>query len=241
MKAILMAAGRGTRISRMIEEVPKSTLPINGVPLITHTVKMLVKMGFDVVVCVGYRQQLIKDALKDYEVKYYYNPFYEVSNSIGSLWLAREELTGEAIMMNADVYFSEDILQMLLEDKRDAVLLADKTRCATGDYFFSTTDTGAIRKYGKDLPLNVRSSEYVGIAKVSKEFMPVFTERLNKLMDESKHQLWWENTLYSLTDDTEHQIYTKDVDGKFWSEVDYFDDYLRILNHLESLKEKPED
>ena len=60
MKAILMAAGRGTRISRMIEEVPKSTLPINGVPLIAHTVQMLKKLGFEVIVCVGYRQQLIR-------------------------------------------------------------------------------------------------------------------------------------------------------------------------------------
>ncbi len=241
MKAILMAAGRGTRISRMIEEIPKSTLPINGVPLIAHTVKMLKEKDLDIVVCVGYRQEAVREALKDFDVTYYYNPFYEVTNSIASLWLARQELEGETLMMNADVYFSEDILQMILDDDRDAVLLSDVTRCEVGDYFFATTDTGAIKKYGKDLPLQTRTAEYVGVAKVSKNFMPVFVTRLNKLMDEAKHQLWWENTLYSLTDDTEHQIFTKDVDGKFWSEVDYFDEYLRILNHLEAIKEKPED
>lgn len=238
MKAILMSAGRGTRISRMIEEIPKSTLPINGVPLIAYTVDMLVTKGFEVVVCVGYRQDAVRKALKDYDVKYYYNPFYEVTNSIASLWLAREELEGDAILMNADVYFSEDILQLLLDDPRDAVLLSDKTKTAVGDYFFSTTEIGTIKKYGKDLPLETRTAEYVGLAKVTADFMPTFAKRLDELMDKAKHQLWWENTLYSLADDPEHHIYTRDVEGKFWSEIDFFDEYLCILNHLESIKEK---
>ena len=37
MKAIILAAGRGTRIARNVEQVPKSTLPIDGVPLIRRT------------------------------------------------------------------------------------------------------------------------------------------------------------------------------------------------------------
>ena len=45
MKAILLAAGRGTRISRMVKEIPKSTLPINGTPLIKLTVDMLMDRG----------------------------------------------------------------------------------------------------------------------------------------------------------------------------------------------------
>ena len=49
MKAILLAAGRGTRISRMVKEIPKSTLPIQGIPLIRFTVDMLQKKGIDTV------------------------------------------------------------------------------------------------------------------------------------------------------------------------------------------------
>lgn len=55
MRAILLAAGKGTRISRMIEPIPKCTLPINGEPLIRYTVKMLVEKGMDITVCVGYK------------------------------------------------------------------------------------------------------------------------------------------------------------------------------------------
>ena len=45
MKAILLAAGRGTRISRKVERVPKSTLPVDGVPLIRRSVELLQSAG----------------------------------------------------------------------------------------------------------------------------------------------------------------------------------------------------
>ncbi len=238
MKAILLAAGRGTRISRMVKEIPKSTLPINGIPLIKLTVDMLQSRGIETVVCVGYQQNTIRDALKDYDVTYYFNPFYDVTNSIASLWFARQELEGECLILNADVFFSGTILKMIIEDQHQAVMLVDKSRRKTGDYFFSTTDNGCIRKYGKDLPLQYRSCEYVGISKISSEFMPVFLNRLDQLIGASRHDMWWENTLYSFTNENEYQIYTKDVEGLFWSEIDYFDDYERILNYLSVQKEK---
>lgn len=236
MKAILLAAGKGTRISRMVKEIPKSTLPINGTPLIALAVDMLQKRGIETVVCVGYQQEAVREALKDYQVTYYFNPFFNVTNSIASLWFARQELDGECLIMNADVFFSDAILQMILEDNRQAVMLVDQSRRKTGDYFFSTTDNGCIRKYGKDLPLQYRSCEYVGISKVTEEFMPHFVRRLNELIDDSKHDKWWEDTLYSFTHEDEHLIYTKDVGGLFWSEIDYFDDYERILNYLATQK-----
>ncbi|MCH5275697.1 MAG: phosphocholine cytidylyltransferase family protein [Lachnospiraceae bacterium] len=238
MKAILLAAGKGSRISRMVQEIPKSTLPINGVPLIQRNVDMLQKKGLETVVCVGYQQDVIRKALQDYDVTYYFNPFYGVTNSIASLWFARQELEGDCLILNADVFFSEDILEMIMAERHPAVMLVDKSRRKTGDYFFATTDNGCIKEYGKDLPLQYRSCEYVGIAKISSDFMPVFTNRLDQLIKESRHDLWWENTLYSFTNENEHEIHTKDVEGSFWSEIDYFDDYERILNYLSSQKEK---
>ncbi|MEY8509497.1 phosphocholine cytidylyltransferase family protein [Lachnospiraceae bacterium 42-17] len=237
MKAILLAAGRGTRISRMVKEIPKSTLPVKGIPLIQLTVDMLQRKGIETVVCVGYQQDMIRDALKGYEVTYYFNPFYDVTNSIASLWFARQELKDDCLVINADVFFSDEILKMIVEDEHQAVMMVDKSRRKTGDYFFSTTDNGCIRKYGKDLPLQYRSCEYVGVSKVTRRFMPYFMKRMEELIGASKHGLWWEDTLYSFTNANEHQIYTRDVEGLFWSEIDYFDDYERILNYFASQKE----
>lgn len=232
MKAVLLAAGKGTRISRMIEQVPKSTLPINGVPLIRYTVEMLMGRGIECCVCVGYEKNKIYEALNGLEITYFNNPFYNVTNSIASLWFAREYMDDDMIIMNADVFISEEILELVLSQKHDNVMAIDKTRTEIGDYFFQTTDSGSLKKYGKELPLRDRSGEYVGLAKLDKSFLPCFMGRLDEMIDELKHDKWWENVLYSMTE--ERSINTVDINGLFWSEIDYFDDYERILNYIES-------
>ncbi|MBE5882417.1 MAG: phosphocholine cytidylyltransferase family protein [Lachnospiraceae bacterium] len=238
MKVILLAAGKGTRISRMIEEVPKSTLPVAGKPLIRRTVEIFCERGIQCVVCTGYQKEKIEEALEGLPVTYYYNPFYNITNSLASLWFAQQEMDGEDVLiMNSDVYFEPEILDMVLQDKRENVVAIDKTRTAVGDYFFKTTDNGCISKYGKELPLKERSCEYVGIAKITKAFMPVFKDRLNLLVNSQKYNFWWENVLYSFTDKGERDIYTVDVNGLFWAEIDFFDDYERILKFVEKKEE----
>ncbi len=229
MKAILLAAGKGTRISRMVKNVPKSTLPVNGVPLIRHTVQMLLDEGMEVNVCIGYQQDKIIAALDGLPVTFYINPFYDVTNSIASLWFAREQINDDMLILNADVFFSKDILNKILNDDHEAVIAMDTGRVEVGDYFFHTVN-GCIKQYGKDLPREQRNCEYVGIVKLKKTFTPVFCKRLDKLIYSQQHMNWWENTLYSMTD--KRDIHTIDVKGFFWSEIDYFDDYERILEYL---------
>ena len=230
MKAILLAAGKGTRISRNIKNVPKSTLPINGESLIKINVKRFLNMGFDVSVVVGYQHEIIKKELEGLKVNYYYNPFYAVTNSIGSIWIAREQLTDDCIIMNADVYCEQILIDKLLEVKQDAVMTIDTSRVEIGDYFFGTDENGLIVKYGKDLPLENRTGEYVGIGVIRKSFLNKFKKELNRLIWNGEYNLWWENVLYSLADKGS-PVSTIDVKGVFWSEIDYFDDYLRIVEY----------
>lgn len=229
MKAILLAAGRGTRISRMIEDIPKCVLPVNGVPLIRRSVMMLLEKGIQPIVCVGYLANKIYEALEGLDVKYYCNPFYDVTNSIASFWFAREELTEDTIIMNGDVFLEEKLLDLIINTDKECALMVDTGRTAVGDYFLKL-ENGFIRKYGKDLPIKERTCEYVGIGMVRKVFNEDFKHKLEDLIDKQQHQLWWENILYSLTE--EKNIGTIDVKGLFWAEIDYFDDYERILAHI---------
>lgn len=234
MKAIILAAGRGTRISRMIEEIPKCTLPVEGIPLIRRNIIMLLERNIQPIVCVGYRDTKIYEALKGLNVTYYYNPFFNVTNSIASLWFARDQLTEDVIILNGDVYFDNDILELIINTNKNCSLLVDTSRTKVGDFFLQLKD-GYIKKYGKDLPLEERSCEYVGIGKIKESFLPTFNEKLHSLIESQQHQLWWENILYSLIE--EEKIDTIDISGMFWSEIDYFDDYERILAHINKNKE----
>ena len=79
MKDILLAGGRGTRISRYVGEKPKCTLDIGGMSLIRHTVEMLLRNHVDVSIAVGYNKEMVVNSLEGLNVRYFYNPFYDVT------------------------------------------------------------------------------------------------------------------------------------------------------------------
>lgn len=230
MHAILMAAGIGSRLSKQ-PTCPKCLWELNGEPLIVHTVRMLTNAGIGVSMVVGFKHEMIREALKDFNVTYYYNPFYRATNSMGSLWFAENELDGkeDLLLGNADVFFEEGLLNRLKTASAPAMMLGDKTRCESGDYFFTLKD-GHIVDYGKHVPLEKRSCEYVGLCHLQKEFVPGFKERLDKLISEEKYDLWWENVLYNSCE--EYPVEVLDVEDNFWGEIDYLQDYYRIANYV---------
>lgn len=231
MRAFLLAAGKGSRISKNIPEIPKSTLEIGGKPLICRTIEMLLNNGIAVTVIIGYKENYIRKILESYEVEIIDNPFYDVTNSIASLWMAKDSIREDESMIvaNADVFWEQRILDMILCEKKTIFMLSDVLRRADGDYFFNTKD-GVIKAYGKELDYENRTCEYVGIAYIDSTFVGKFKKRLDELIHSQKHDLWWENVLYSYAQ--EEEIYALDVDGKFWAEIDFIEDYYRILEYL---------
>ena len=231
MKAILMAAGIGSRLKGAYDK-PKCLLDVGGVPLIKRTIEMLRSNGVKPAVVVGYKKDEIIAALEGMDVTFFYNPFYKVTNSLGSLWFARSffEPHEDMIFGNADVFWEQDIFDMLVEDEREAVMLSDASRVDVGDYFFRT-ENGRIVAYGKELQRDERDCEYVGLAKLKKDFLKGFCVRMDKCIEDELYTQWWENVLYNYS--KKYPVYALDVNGHFWGEIDYVEDYQRILNHLE--------
>lgn len=232
MKAFLLAAGKGSRISKYIPNIPKCTVDVGGIPLIRQTVEMLLSNGIETTVIVGYRYKEIEKVLEGLPVHLVYNPFYDVTNSIGSLWMAENAglfSEEDSIIANGDVYWSQEILDFMLQQPEEVFLLADSDRVYDGDYFFGT-EQGMLRRYGKELTLEERDCEYTGIAMLRASFVPVFLNRLNELIDAQCHGKWWEDAIYSLS--REREILVKDIHGRFWAEVDFIEDYRRILDYV---------
>lgn len=231
MKAVILAAGRGTRISRYLNGNPKCTVEIGGgTVLIKYTVDLLKKAGVkDIAVCVGYKSEAVEKALAGENVKFYYNPFYDVTNSIASAWFARDFFAAEdTLIMNGDVYIEENLLSDVMKEKLSPCLFSDETRKEEADYKLKY-DNGILRKYGKELEGEDISGEYIGIAKLDAGYINGFLNRMEDMINRQKHNVWWENVLYELSE--ESSVFVRDVKGEFWAEVDYIEDYKRILEH----------
>jgi Predicted sugar nucleotidyltransferases len=227
MKVLIMAAGVGTRISRYIEGKPKCTVDIGGCSLIEYTIKQLKDRGIhDICMILGYKSEIIEELLEEYEVKYFYNYFYDVTNSIASAWFARDYFDDDLMIMNADVFMEPRLLDLIIKEERSPILFADSSRKEEADYKFYF-ENERLFKYGKKLTGDDITGEYVGIAKINKDFTSDFLKRLNLLIKEGKHGMWWEDVLYSYVN--EKPIYVKDINSLFWAEVDFIEDYERIL------------
>lgn len=232
MNCILLAGGQGTRISKQIGDMPKCCLPlVNNQPLIRFTVEYLLKRSIKVYVCTGYKANIVKKALYGLKVKYFHNPFYKETNSLGTIWFSRDAFNDDLIIMNADVYADNNIFDLIIKTKEKCFICSDSSKRLNGDYFLKTDKNHNLLKYGKELTVNERTEEYVGLAYLSKNYAIKYLKNMEKFISEGKYNLWWENPLYELALDNKN-IKVKDVKGNFWSEVDYYEDYIKIISHL---------
>lgn len=232
MKTIILAAGAGSRIADDIGSIPKSTLKLNGKPIIQSTVEMLIANGIDVAVCTGYRFDMIENALKSLDVKFFNNPFYSLMNNIGSLWFAREFLDDECMIISADVVFDEMMLDRIMQAEGDLLMVTDTSRVTDGDYFFSLDKEGKIREYGPDIPVERRFCEYVGLSKISKSAVGAFRNQLEKMIYEGNNQCYFEYVFFSFIENEKYELKTVDVSGCNWREIDRIEDYRKALTQF---------
>jgi choline kinase len=223
-----MAAGVGSRISRHLQNHPKCCVDVEGKPLIKTTMELLNRRGLNnVAIVTGYQEKYIHQALEGFQYARYFNPFYRVANSISSVWFAREFLAGDdLIIMNGDVFLEDAVLDALLADARSPLLLSDSTRIQEADYRFQWANERLL-KYGKELSNEETTGEYVGIAKLSREYVVSFRQRVIEAVAAEDYNCWWEDVIYRTVDAGE-DVHIKDIAGRFWAEVDYIEDYERI-------------
>ena len=105
MKAIIMAAGIGKRLHALNINKPKCLISIGNTTLIRRSVNLLVSKGIsDITVIVGYKSDLIRNELNN-NIAYFENPDFHITNSIKSLWYAKDLLEGDVLLLNGDLYY----------------------------------------------------------------------------------------------------------------------------------------
>ena len=122
MKAIIIAAGIGSRLGDLTKDLPKPLIDINGKSILERQIELFKKFGInEIFIVTGYKNNKIKFS----DINCVYNSEYQQTEQIGSLMKARNEISGDVIISFGDILFEEKILEELLENKDDFVLVSD--------------------------------------------------------------------------------------------------------------------
>ena len=225
-----MAAGVGSRLKQVNGDKPKCLIEIDGGTLISRSVSKLRERGItDISVITGYKSELVHQALQS-RVNYFHNPYFRVTNSIASLWLAKDTLCEDVILMNADLYYEDAVLDMALAQTDSVVMLSDCTRIEDADFRFGV-EGNRILKTGNRLSNEETDCEYVGIVRIGRSFIHTFKDRLDEMIERGDFRNWWEGVLYDFIDNG-IDVFHKDVEGAFWTEVDHLGDYNRLTTWI---------
>ena len=226
IKTIILAAGRGTRMASYSNAGPKSLLEFKGETLLSRQLRSFYKAGINEFIIVGgYMYDRLDAFVKhcEYDIKLLYNPFYAETNSIASLWFAREYLEGDVFITNGDTFFDRSILLKLLENTGNYVFGVDQSRKQDADYRV-TLSGEEILDMGKDIPESGSMAEYIGIALIRSKGVKLFRNLLEKAIKIGNYNLWWEDLFVELMANYQKISYV-DVTGDFWFEVDEVKDY----------------
>ncbi len=134
MRAILLAAGKGTRLERGAGERAKCLLKLGELTIIERQIFYLRQSDIeDIVVVVGFQSQQVRQVCGA-GVQYIENPIYQETNSLYSLWLARHFFLDGFVVMNTDVFFHPQLLLDLLTARyEDALLVGYREDNSYGD------------------------------------------------------------------------------------------------------------
>ncbi|MCB9806026.1 nucleotidyltransferase family protein [Candidatus Nomurabacteria bacterium] len=125
MKAVILAAGLGTRMKDLTKDTPKPMLKVAGKSLIQHKLEVLPKEVEEVIIVVGYLKDQIKESFGDSfgDKKISYVEQSELNGTGGALWLCRDHIGDSKflVMMGDDIY-DEEVLREAIQ--HDWVLVA---------------------------------------------------------------------------------------------------------------------
>ena len=233
MQAIIMAAGKGSRLGSLTENRPKAFLEIEGIKLIEYNIALLHVCGVkDIIVVTGYENKQFEELVREIDgIRCVYNPFYEMVNVLGSFYMGQEYLTEDTVYMHADTLCSVDIIKDMLKEKGDMVLPVDFKVCDEEAMKVQTKD-GYITEISKEIPCESGEGEFIGIAKISKNILPDLKLSVKKMMEEKQFGSYFEGAIQDLIGIGKYDFKVLSTKERFWGEIDFEEDYKRALAEI---------
>lgn len=157
MRAILMAAGMGTRLRPLTENTPKSLIEVNGMSLLERQIINFKEVGIDeIIVLTGYLHEKFNDIVEKYNLIKVINDKYDVYNNIYTMYLVRQYLR-DAFVIDADNYITRNFLPQT-KPSTSLYYSACKENIE-GEWILKHDDNGRI--FGVDIGKNGDEPSYI--------------------------------------------------------------------------------
>jgi choline kinase len=197
MKAIILAAGKGNRLSSVTKGLPKCMISINGQSLIHHQILSCRYFGIEQFVFVlGYKKDMIQEHILEIlppeMATFITNPYYETTNTLYSLWLTNELFDEDFIYFNADVMFEKELLGEIVSPSEYSQLLLDEKSCQDEEVKMILDDQNRILQIGKKLDIDKCAGEFIGIGKFNGEVLPQFRDALQYGVENNEKNNYFE-------------------------------------------------
>ncbi len=192
MKVIILASGRGSRLSKYTEDLPKGMLPLAGKPLLQRIVDAFRKVGLDdIAVTRGYKAEKIDLS----GVRYIEDTDWSSSGIVGSLFCSEEEFDGsdDILVAYADTIYEPRIIQQIMQERFNLSKAIDVDykeywAARNGDWRLDSEsctlrEDGSIVEIGEDGVTDPArlSGRDASLTFISKEFVPKVLEHYKKL------------------------------------------------------------
>lgn len=229
MTYIILAAGKGRNLQPLTLKYPKTSFRLDENTTVLQRMVRTIRRydrNAEIVVVIGYLSETVRQELAEDNCKFVVNPFYEVTNSISSVWFARQYLERENVaIVHGDVVFCDDIVKAyLVKDTDLPYVLVDSSDVKPGTY-------NAVTKDGQVLVMSYKlessNARYCCMTKLDAVSARLLKREIDSMVHNNMYDQFFEDSIVQMIMFHEFQLFAKDIAGKDWSEVDRVDDLLR--------------
>jgi choline kinase len=226
-KAIILSAGKGSRLLPLTAERPKCLIELSGRSLLEWQLDALQGAGLaDILVVSGFRDDLIDALAAGREgVRTLFNPFYHVADNLGSVWMARAEFDRDTLLLNGDTLVSPALLAIVLGAETGPIAVTiDEKDDYDSDDMKVLREGDRLLRIGKALEPGGYNAESIGLLAFRGEGPRLFAEQVERMMRRPDGTRRWYLRAIDALALAGADVRTVSIRGEEWQEVDFPED-----------------
>jgi HAD superfamily hydrolase (TIGR01450 family) len=229
MKAVILAAGIGSRLRPITDKKPKTLIEVNGKAMLGYILDALQDSSIkEIGVCTGYRESLIKEyCCSNYpqlSFSFFSNCEYAVTNNMYSLYLAKEFLDDDFLLMNADLVFSKSIIERLMMTT-GTIVPVDVGLYDEESMKVTLNDRGFISGISKKISRESCYGSSIDIYRISARHIITILEAMHQIIDIQMERNQWTEVMFDqLFRNGLIEAMPLDIKGEAWYEIDTYED-----------------